>query len=111
MSKPKFNIKYKFPEDYNPAYTNGVWGGIAPQGEIVVNFFFERQPLPYEESIELDANNKTSESKVIAPENHELSIMRYVSTGVVMDFETAKSFHEWLGRKIEILETEFGRGE
>lgn len=51
--KTNLKFKYKFPENFNPTYTNGVYGGIAPQGEIVMNFFFERPPLPYVENFEL----------------------------------------------------------
>ncbi|MFC0297755.1 hypothetical protein [Geobacillus jurassicus] len=40
------HFKYLFPDDYNPVYVNGAHGGISPQGEIVVNFYFERRPLP-----------------------------------------------------------------
>lgn len=42
--KTTLKFKYKFPENFNPTYTNGVYGGIAPQGEIVMNFFFWTTP-------------------------------------------------------------------
>jgi hypothetical protein len=103
VDNQNLNFKYKFPKDFNPVYSNGVYGGIAPQGELVVNFYFERPPLPYEETLKLDENYNASEHTTV-PENHNLNIVRYVSSGVVLNLDTAKSFHEWLGNKIEILE-------
>lgn len=104
MNKTNLNFKYKFPEDYNPVYSNGVYGGIAPQGEIVLNFYFERQPLPYAETIQLSEDGKPLDGKVTKPENHDLNVIRYVSSGVVLSLESAKSIHDWLGHKIKALE-------
>ena len=39
-------FKYVFAKDYNPTYANGVYGGRNSRGEIVINFFSERMPLP-----------------------------------------------------------------
>jgi|SRR5699024_259148 len=101
MSENKdVHFKYKFPSDYNPDYVNGAYGGVSPNGEIVVNFYFERIPIPYEETVDLD----TEAIKRTLPENHSENVIRYVPSGVVMNIDTAKSFHQWLGEHIKSLE-------
>ncbi|MEN1969857.1 hypothetical protein WMZ97_17485 [Lentibacillus sp. N15] len=98
------NFKYKFSEDYNPLYVNGAYGGVSPRGEIIVNFYFERNPVPYEEKVQINETDEiVTETK---PEDHLANVIRYVPTGVVMNLESAKSLHEWLGEHIEILEQE-----
>lgn len=109
MDKQNLNFKYKFSDDFNPVYSNGVYGGIAPQGEIVVNFYFERPPLPYEETMKLDEDYYASNHETV-PEDHNLNIIRYVSSGVVLNLETAKLLYEWLGDKIDILENDEKEG-
>lgn len=107
MSEVSLNFKYKFPEDYNPIYTNGVFGGSTPKSEIIMNFFLERQPIPYSEIRKVNEKGELIGTPLITREEEEaLKIVRYVSTGVVMNLETAKAIHEWLGQHIQHLENE-----
>src|SRR5665647_3901130 len=45
-NKPELTFKYVFNYGYNPTYVNGAQGGFSPRGEMVINFYLERQPLP-----------------------------------------------------------------
>ena len=94
-------FKYKFKEDYNPEYINGSYGGVNLKGEIIVNFFLERNPIPYSQTISLDENDVKTE-----PEDIDNSLVRFVSTGIVMNHQTAKVIHAWLGKHIKTLEEE-----
>ena len=38
------------------------------------------------------------------PEDLNSSIVRYVSHGVVLNYQNAKALHNWLGEQIEALE-------
>jgi len=103
--KTTLKFKYKFPENFNPTYTNGVYGGIAPQGEIVMNFFFERPPLPYVENLQLgEEGQAVTPPTVIDPNDFDYNVIRFVSSGVIMNLDSAKAIHNWLGQKIQILE-------
>lgn len=97
-------FKYMFPNDYNPVYINGIYGGLSPRGEIVANFFLERSPLPYTETITIDDKGQIIAGGVTEPPEHNINVIRYVSTGIVMSLENAKSFHQWLGQHIQQLE-------
>lgn len=93
-------IKYKFKDDYNPIYINGAYGGVNTQGEIVVNFYFERLPLPNTAEIDT-SNNQISKQE---PVDLDKSLVRFIQNGVVMNLDTAKQIHSWLGGQIENLE-------
>ncbi len=102
----KLTFKYKYPDDYNPHYINGAQGGINVQGEIVVNFYFERIPLP--NSITQELNNDGALGNVVAtdPKDFTNSVLRYVQSGVVMNLEVAKQVYKWLGEQIKTLESQ-----
>ena len=101
----KLTFKYKYPDDYNPLYINGAQGGINVQGEIVVNFYFERIPLP--NSITQELNGEGILGNVVAtdPDDLNSSVLRYVQSGIVMNLDVAKQVYKWLGGQIKILES------
>lgn len=102
----KLTFKYKYPDDYNPQYINGAQGGINVQGEIVVNFYFERIPLP--NSITQELNSEGVLGSVVSTEPKDLtsSVLRYVQSGVVMNLEVANQVYKWLGEQIKTLEAQ-----
>lgn len=97
-------FKYRFPDDYNPIYVNGAQGGVNPQGEIVINFYFERIGLPINQTQVLNEDGRLGNVIKNDPEDLNHSYVRYVENGVVMNLQTAKSIHDWLGKQIAILE-------
>lgn len=107
MEKDKIKFKYKFPDDYNPKYANGAYGGIGSQGEIVINFYLERQPIPRVELHQIQHEKSDEENSPpvdIIPEDLSSTLIRYIQTGVVLNLRSARSIHSWLGKHIAILE-------
>lgn len=104
MKGEEVNFKYKFAEDYNPIYSNGAYGGVSPRGEIVINFYLERNPIPHTETVEINSKGEFVGKPKLDPENHDKNVIRYVSTGIIMNLESAKALHQWLGEHIEYLE-------
>lgn len=104
MEKMKFKFKYIFPDDYNPIYVNGAYGGISYKAEIIVHFFLERTPLPNSVTHIVNEDGTLGEEVQREPEDHATSIVRYVNSGIILNLEEAKSVHKWLGDKIETLE-------
>lgn len=98
------NFKYKFSELYNPVYINGAYGGINPQGEIIMNFYLERSPIPKEEQYTIDELSVLTGPVTTDPEDHSQNIIRFVETGIVLNLENAKKINEWLGQHILQLE-------
>ena len=99
-------FKYKYPEDYNPLYVNGAYGGINVQGEIVANFYFERIPMPKTITHELKSDGNLGEILSTGPEDLSKSVVRYVQSGIVINLEVAKQIHTWLGKQIELRESQ-----
>lgn len=96
--------KYIFRDDYNPIYINGAQGGINPQGEIVVNFYLERNALPISQTFEIEDEKITANDIESEPADLKSSFVRVVENGVIMNYQTAKEIHRWLGLHIETLE-------
>lgn len=102
----KVKFHYIFPDDYNPVYANGTYGGITSHGEIVMSFFLERHALPYEEIRELSDEGELLEQISREPEESDdtVKVVRFISTGVVLSHDVAVVIRDWLSRKISDLE-------
>ena len=97
-------LKYKFAPDYNPVAATGVYGGVNPDGHIVAHFFLERHGLPHSHTIRVTPDGSPAEIVATDPEDLDQSMVRYVSTGVVMSCETAKAIVQWLQDKVDLAE-------
>lgn len=102
--KPEVTFKYVFNYNYNPTYVNGAQGGVSPRGEIVVHFYLERQPLPNTITHEITQQGAIGRETGFEPENLQQSLVRFIDTGVVMNYENARMFHAWLGDKLKEAE-------
>ena len=105
MAAKKLTFIYKYSDEYNPEYVNGAIGGKNPAGELVVNFYLERMPLPKKVQHAVNPDGSLGEP-FIDPEDHSSNIIRFISSGVVMNLNSAKQLHAWLGQKIKELERE-----
>lgn len=92
------NFKYIFDNEYNPKYVNGAYGGVGPQGEVVINFYFERGAMPKKICQEVDNNGKLGELKYTEPDNIEKTFIRYVQSGIIVDNKHARDIYNLLGR-------------
>jgi len=102
--KPEMTFKYIFTYDYNPVYINGAHGGISPRGELVMNFYLERQPLPNAISHEITPAGSIGPETEVEPSNLGRSLVRQVTNGVVVNYQTARELHYWLGEKVKEME-------
>ena len=101
----KIKIKYIFKDDYNPIYINGAQGGINPQGEIIINFYLERTPIPVSQTFNVEENIISPNEIDCEPKDLRDSFVRVIESGVVMNYQTAKELHSWIGKHIESLES------
>jgi hypothetical protein len=102
--KPAVTFKYIFNYAYNPVYVNGAHGGISPRGELVMNFYLERPPLPDEITHELNPNGTIGDVVAEAPDNLKNSMVRFIDNGVILNYESARNIHFWLGERLKELE-------
>lgn len=97
-------FQYIFPEEYNPIYCNGAYGGVASQGEIIINFYLERMPIPQQLIHNINPDGSLSEIVQTEPKDLGQKIIRYVSSGVVLNEASARSIYDWLGKQLNELE-------
>jgi hypothetical protein len=71
---------------------------------MVINFYLERQPLPEQIRHEITPEGAVGRETAVEPEDLASSMVRYVETGVVMNYENAKIFHAWMGEKLREIE-------
>ena len=102
--KNEMTFKYIFQYDYNPIYVNGAHGGISPRGELVMNFYLERQPLPNEIVHEITPAGTIGPETAVDPSDLTRSLVRQVINGVVVNYQTARELHYWLGEKLKEME-------
>ena len=102
--KPEIKFKYIFNYGFNPSYVNGAQGGFSPRGEMVINFYLERQPLPETVSHEITPEGAIGRETGAEPSDLGQSMVRFIDTGVVMSYENARVFHAWLGEKLREVE-------
>jgi hypothetical protein len=102
--KPEITFKYVFNYNYNPTYVNGAQGGVSPRGEIVIHYYLERPPLPNSITHEITPQGAVGRETAVEPEDMQQSIVRFIDTGVVMNYENARMFHSWLGEKLKEAE-------
>ncbi|QXE92485.1 hypothetical protein [Geomonas subterranea] len=100
----EMTFKYIFTYDYNPIYVNGAHGGISPRGELVINFYLERQPLPNSISHEITPTGTIGPETAVEPSDLGRSLVRQVINGVVVNHQTARELHFWLGEKLKELD-------
>jgi len=117
--KPELTFKYVFNYSYNPVYANGAHGGISPRGELVMNFYLERPPLPNSISHEINANGTIGNPVAEEPEDLKNSMVRFVDSGIILNYESARNIHFWMGERLKEMEAiekakatmTFGQGE
>ena len=102
--KPELTFKYVFNYGYNPSYVNGAQGGFSPRGEMVINFYLERQPLPDAITHEITPEGAIGRETDVEPKDLASSMVRFIDTGVVMSYENARVFHAWMGDKLREVE-------
>ncbi len=103
--KQKITFNYHYSENYNPTYVNGAYGGVGPQGEIIVNFYFERQGIPKSHTHEINEDGSLSSKPKSVPGEPLSNIIRFIETGIILNLDSAKRIHAWLGQKIVELES------
>jgi hypothetical protein len=100
----EMTFKYLFSDDYSPAYINGAHGGLSPRGELVVNFYLERPPLPDSVTHEITPAGGIGTETAVEPAGHARTLVRQVTGGVVLNYETAAELHHWIGEKLKEMQ-------
>jgi hypothetical protein len=94
-------IRFRFIKGnfFRVIHADGARGGIDPRGHIQFALYNERRPIPRVTAMEVRDGQPTPERI----EEEEPGMVREVEVEIIMELDTAVSFHRWLGDKIETL--------
>lgn len=98
----EISFKYTYADYFRNYYANGIWGGINPHGEIIMNFYLEKNKPPEETKHRLTEANTLEE---ISRKPKEQLIVRELQAGIVLNLNVARSIRDWLDDKIKSMET------
>ncbi len=102
--KPEIRFTYIMGEGYRPVLVNGAHGGVSPRGEMVINFYHERPPLPETITHELSPDGTIGREVQPDPASVTNTMVRSVDVGIIMSYENARNFHLWLGERLKEME-------
>lgn len=101
MSNNELRAKYIFNEDFEPDYITGAFGGILPSGDLSIEFYLERTPIPYETIQSLTEEGKIDGDLIVtSPDPTDFKIRRTIKSGVIMNPTTAYNIYKWLKTKL-----------
>jgi hypothetical protein len=101
----KVRIQYSRPDNYNPRYVSGVYGGVTPGGDLLCHFFYDYVDVPAEESGPIiDGNletDKLERKSRVEHEPNELVVRRDVRVGLIVPIHQVRVIAEWMLEKVK----------
>ncbi|MCH8032844.1 MAG: hypothetical protein IH950_03665 [Bacteroidetes bacterium] len=99
---PTITFRYKHLNNYRTYHVDGVFGGFNAKGNLILELFTEKNPLP--KFIVQEMTKKGEIGKEIERDRGETGVIRQIECGLSMDISTATSLRNWLDGKIEEYE-------
>lgn len=106
QAEKRFKSDYIKSNFFRVVHADGMYGGVTPSGNIHIDFWNDRQPIPQTVTNEVvvRGDGPPTIEEVQAERIGRQNVIREVEIGVVMDVGTAKSLIQWLGGKVAELE-------
>ncbi len=98
----KLKLIYQKTNNYRVYHTDGIYGGITPNGNVYMAIFNERRPIPQIEEYDVESGKavlKSSEGKD--------GIIREVEAGLIFNYPTLILLRDWMNDKIKQFEGKF----
>lgn len=94
----EIQFTYAKAKDHRTVMISGAFGGLNMNGYLTVNFYIDKNEVPDTATYEVKEDG-TAIEKSKTPSGANL-VREVLMTGI-MDLETMKSFHAWIGQKID----------
>ncbi len=88
-------------QQFRVVHSDGIIGSVTPRGLIHYVVYSERQAIPQSMTHTLDDGNKVGD---VVQSIGKGGIVREMEVDVIMDPQTAKMFHKWLGDRLAALD-------
>ena len=102
--KRQITFHNQISSNFREIHVDGAFGGITPRGQINVNFFAERFPIPKSTNYFIEESNLVGD-KVKDGEDSKIGVVRQYEFGVYFDLKTAKDIRSFLNDRINELES------
>lgn len=95
-------FQYKVSDNYAVYSADGAHGGLNAKGDIIINFFSERQPIPRREKYKVEKDGSLNPQPIEVEATTD--IIRNVNFGVALKPDVARSVANWLLEKASELD-------
>lgn len=95
-------FKYKLASDYKVYSISGLQGSITPAGDLVINCYKERHPLPESETFQIQENGQLD--FITREPTATNTIVRDIPFAISINPMQARAFASWLNGKAEEFE-------
>ena len=95
-------FQYKISDNYVIYSIDGVHGGLNAQGDVIVSFFSERQPVPRREKYKIKRDGALEATPIEVERTSD--IIRNVNFGIALKPNAARSIGKWLVEKADEFE-------
>lgn len=98
------DFHYLKTNSYRTYHVDGIFGGLTSRGNLYAELFLERNATPKM------VKHKVKETGELGDEilrEGKKGFIRQIECGLMMDINTAKTFHTWLGDKINDFDKYF----
>lgn len=99
---------YIMPREFRADSVSGCLGGVLPDGDIAVYFFFERPEPLHSQEFEVDEKGNLGREVGRQPSADRRKFERIVTSGVVVSVANAKVICDWLGQRVQEAEKRVG---
>jgi hypothetical protein len=89
----KIVVRFETAKNFQAVAATGAYGGPTPQGEIICNFFIERQEYP--KSLDVIIDTQTGKFEEVSEEEKNRYV-REIQVAVVMRPDIALAIGEWI---------------
>jgi len=95
-------FQYKISDNYVIYSIDGVHGGLNAQGDIIVNFFSERHPIPRRETYKTQKDGSLIPTPIDVEQTS--GIIRNVNFGIALKPDAARGIAKWLIDKANMVD-------
>ncbi len=98
----KIEFQYKMASDYKIYAISGLQGTITPTGDLIINCYKERHPVPDKETYEIQESGQLKFQKR-SPDVSNV-IIREIPFAISVNPMQARAFADWLNAKADEFE-------
>lgn len=105
MANPnKFEYRFTRDQSLPLQVSHGVWGGITPQGNIELNFFYESEDIPEKMERLVSEDGTILHEETTGDDSDIRHFTRCVNSRILVSYDTAVSICNWLCEQLDQMD-------